>query len=77
MRGVFVRKYKKRSADLRKALEWWEDQQQNPDSAHTAASRRKIIFEDKNFSFKRRRSLCSSVTARSASKGKMFHPWKD
>ena len=57
-----ARKYQKRRKELFKALAWWEDEEQNPESI---SSRRKIIFEDR---FRRRRaSLESSIRSSSKS----------
>ena len=52
----FFRKYMKRRNELFKAMAWWEDEDQNPQSI---SGRRKIIFEDR---YRRRRaSLESSI----------------
>ena len=44
------------------ALAWWEDEDQNPDRKYVDYSRRKINFEDRKSSIRRRRaSLESSI----------------
>ena len=57
-----ARKFEQRRRNLRLAIAWWEDEDQNPDLDHVDYSRRKIIFADRKNHFRRRRaSLESSI----------------
>ena len=44
-----LRKYSQRQKDLKKALSWWEDQDENPDINYVDFSKRKILFDFGSF----------------------------
>ena len=46
---MYLRKYSQRQKDLKKALSWWEDQDENPDISYVDFSRRKLVFDFGSF----------------------------
>ena len=49
MKSSNLRKYTRRQKDLKKALSWWEDQDENPDINYVDFSKRKILFDFGSF----------------------------
>lgn len=49
MKSLNLRKYTRRQKDLKKALSWWEDQDENPDINYVDFSKRKILFDFGSF----------------------------
>ena len=43
------RKYVKRQENLKKAISWWEDEDENPGLNYVDFSKRKILFDFGNF----------------------------